>query len=317
MNILVTGGCGFIGSHLCVKLMKEGHEITIIDNLHNYYSTKRKLLQLDRIKHAGDFIFQRINLLDFNACKSVFKDANFDVVIHFAALPGVSYSIKAPLDYIDYDIKATVNVLKLAGESQVKHVIFASSSSVYGDIYGFPLKEEMASGRVISPYAASKYSAESFCHAYQALYGFSISILRFFTVFGPYGRPDMAITTFMNNLIQGKPIKVFGTKTARDYTYVDDIVSGVLLALKHERFNEVYNIGSGRPITMEMLLDALKGYFPKMNVIYEPHRKGDVKETWADISKAQSLLGYKPMYSFAEGIERTVEWAEKHEAYLY
>ena len=236
-------------------------------------------------------------------------------MIHLAALPGVAYSIERPLEYVDYDIKATINVLEACGQSHARQMIFASSSSVYGNQKG-PLKEEMATGNVISPYAASKYSAESFCHVYRQLYGFETKILRFFTVYGPWVRPDMAIGIFLKKLLKNQEITLFGEDRVRDFTYIDDIVEGIYLSLTPLHRSEVMNIGSGRPISMLSLLNELAKYFPEMKIRREESRTGDVVQTWANIRKAQDLLGYTPKVSFEQGIAETVKWAKENEAFL-
>lgn len=316
MRIILTGGAGFIGSHLAKRLLKENHELAIIDSLHNYYSSERKRQQLQNLAGFGDFAFHELNLLDREETLSVFKSFCPEVVIHLAALPGVAYSLSKPLEYVDYDIKATINVLEAAGESKASQVIFASSSSVYGNRQGYPSREEMANGKVISPYAASKHSAESFCHVYEYLYGYSVKILRFFTVYGPWGRPDMAITSFIKKLLRSEDITVFGTGGTRDYTYIDDIVNGICLALTKCQESTVMNIGSGNPISMEKLLGELRHYFPEMKINRMPERKGDVQATWADIQKASSLIGYSPSIDIKTGLLRTIEWAKQNEQYL-
>lgn len=204
LKILITGGAGFIGSHFAVKMLEEQHDVAIIDNLHPYYSPDRKKQHLEVIKNAGEYQFYQADLLDSDETIDLIKKISPDAVVHLAALPGVAYSILRPLEYIDYDVKATVNVLEAAGKANVKQVIFASSSSVYGMMKNTPFKEGMANGKPISPYAASKYAAESFCHVYAHLYGMDIKILRFFTVYGPWGRPDMAIANFIRKLKNGK-----------------------------------------------------------------------------------------------------------------
>ncbi|ARI77957.1 NAD-dependent epimerase/dehydratase family protein [Halobacillus mangrovi] len=308
MRILVTGGAGFIGSHVCSRLINENHEVTIVDNFDPYYDPDRKRRQLDQVKRAGDFHFYKVDLTDKEACQKIFKDQSYDAVIHLAALPGVAYSVKEPLAYVHYDIEMTINVLKSAGEAGVPHVIFSSSSSVYGNQEGRPLTEDMADGKVVSPYAASKFGAESFCHSFQHIYGFRLSILRFFTVYGPWGRPDMAIPKFADLLSNRLPIEVFGSGTARDYTYIDDIVDGVYAVLGQNHLNETFNIGYGEPVTMERLLKNFEKFYPDMEMVQKPWRTGDVVQTWSDISKAKTLLGYKPTVSIEEGIERTVRW---------
>jgi UDP-glucuronate 4-epimerase len=313
LKILVTGGAGFIGSHLVAKLLSHGHDVAVVDNFHPYYPEERKQWQF-RALTGGDVPVYRIDLLDGEKTEQLFLRYRPDIVYHLAALPGVPHSLLKPLDYVDYDIKATINVLKAAGEAGVSHVLFASSSSVYGNQGNIPLREEMATGKVISPYAAAKYGAESFCYTYAHLFGYQLTIFRYFTVYGPWGRPDMAIGKFIHQLLRGEEIVVYGTETARDYTFVDDIVAGMIAALGRSGESDVFNLGSGRPITMERLLEELRTHFPAMKVVYAPERKGDVKATWADITKAQRAFGYKPSVTFENGLARTIAWARTYEA---
>ncbi|KRF55252.1 UDP-glucose 4-epimerase [Bacillus sp. Soil768D1] len=315
MKIIVTGGAGFIGSHLVKRLIQENHDVYVIDCLHPYYSPKRKEKQLDHVASFGSFHFIQKDLLDREEMESIFKQISPHVVVHLAALPGVAYSIEKPLKYVDYDIKATINVLEASGKAGVSKIVFASSSSVYGNQSG-PFKEEMANGKVISPYAASKYSAESYCHVYEYLYGFQVNILRFFTVYGPWGRPDMAIGSFIKKLMNGEEITLFGDGRARDFTYIDDIVNGIYLSINQLMKSEVINIGSGRPILMDTLLAELKRHFPDMKINKEASRVGDVVNTWADISKAKQLLGFEPKVDFIKGLSETVKWAKENETIL-
>lgn len=314
LKVIVTGGAGFIGSHLSRKLITEKHEVLVIDEMHPYYSVERKRQQLEWIKEAGPFQFIQKSLLhNVEELKEVFESFKADCIIHLAALPGVSYSIEAPNEYIDYDITATVNTLKLAGEAGIKHFIFASSSSVYGDRENIPLKEEMANGRVISPYAAAKASAESFCHAFASLYDYQMTILRFFTVYGPWGRPDLAISSFIRKAIHNERIRIFGKGSARDYTYIDDCIDGITKAIDYHKGNEIFNIGSGNPISLEKLVTEIQKYFPSLKINQEGFRKGDVMNTWADCSKANQLLNFEPKVTFQEGIQKSIDWALKYE----
>ncbi|USK61626.1 SDR family NAD(P)-dependent oxidoreductase [Peribacillus asahii] len=315
MKVIVTGGAGFIGSHLAKKLIQEDHEVYVIDCLHPYYSIERKKKQLEHIASFGSFHFIQKDLLEREEIEAIFQQISPDAVVHLAALPGVAYSIEQPLTYVDYDIKATINVLEASGKAGVSKVVFASSSSVYGNQPG-PFTEEMANGNVISPYAASKFSAESFCRVYEYLYGFQVNILRFFTVYGPWGRPDMAIGSFIKKLLRNEEITVFGEGRERDFTYVDDIINGIYLSLMNLSNSEVINLGSGRPILMEDLLHELKFHFPNMKIKKEISRIGDVVKTWADIGKAQRLLGYEPKVDFHQGIAETVKWARGNEGIL-
>lgn len=309
MNILITGGAGFIGSRLAIRLVNEEHNVTVIDKLDGYYSKLRKQQQLDEVKKTGSFHFYPYDLLNEEECRKIFQASSFDCVVHLAGLPGVTNSIENPHIYIDEDIKATVNVLRLCGEAKVNHVVFASSSSVYGEQQGYPLSEELASGKVVSPYSAAKFGAESFCHVYQQIYGFQLAILRLFTVYGPSARPDMAIPIFIKRLLEDESIDVFGKNTARDYTYIDDIVDGIRSVIDQPRPNEIYNLGSGNPISMRQLLALLKDSFPKMRINQKATRTGDVTSTWANITKARNELGFQPQVSIQEGLRRTIKWA--------
>lgn len=317
MKALVTGGAGFIGSHLTAKLLSLKHDVSIIDNLHPYYSPERKQRQLREMVKDKSFTFYHLDLLDYEKVTAVFNQEKPDCVFHLAALPGVPNSLLKPLEYVDYDIKAAINVLKAAGETGVKHILFASSSSVYGNQGNVPLKEEMATGNVISPYAAAKYGAEAFCQAYANLFGYKLTIFRFFTVYGPWGRPDMAISKFVRKLLNGEEIVIYGEGSARDYTFVDDIIDGMVTALDKVSGSDIINLGAGQPVSMGELLDYLNEHFPGMKVRRAPERRGDVKATWADITKAREILGYEPKVLFKEGLAKTIEWAKRHESELY
>jgi UDP-glucuronate 4-epimerase len=315
LKVIVTGGAGFIGSHLSRRLIKEGHDVLIIDELHPYYSIERKKRHLEFVSEAGKFVFYQKSLIhNANEARDIFLSFKPEAAIHLAAIPGVPHSIEVPNEYVDYDIKATINALRFAGEADVKQFIFASSSSVYGEQKNVSLQEEMATGKVVSPYAAAKYGAESFCHAYSSLFNYKVSILRFFTVYGPWGRPDMAITRFIKKLLAKQEITLFGNSTARDYTYIDDCVKGIISAFNQKERIDTYNIGSGSPIFLEELVEHLRKHFPELAVKQGAFRQGDVHSTWADISKAREQLGYYPSVSFSEGLAKTIEWAKKHES---
>ncbi|MFI8685644.1 NAD-dependent epimerase/dehydratase family protein [Rossellomorea sp. NPDC077527] len=313
MKIIVTGGAGFIGSHLSRKLIEEDHELLIIDSFHPYYSPERKKRQLSFVREVGSFSFSQKDLLvDEEELQEVFRDFKGDCVVHLAAIPGVSHSLQVPNEYVDYDIKATINTLRLAGESGVRKFIFASSSSVYGNQSDKPSKEDDSTGAVISPYAAAKYSAESFCKAYASIYGLDLTILRFFTVYGPWGRPDMAIYSFILKLMNGGNIPIYGLENSRDYTYIDDIVDGTYKAIMSDQ-SGTFNLGNGRPISMDRLISELRTHFPSLELHVTDRRVGDVTSTCADITKAKDVLGYSPAVSFEEGIKRTVQWMKEHE----
>ncbi|OEF96911.1 UDP-glucose 4-epimerase [Vulcanibacillus modesticaldus] len=316
MELLITGGAGFIGSHLAIHLLQIGHSLTIVDNLNSYYSKERKIAQLNRVRQVGDINFYHVDLTDEEAVKKIFQTHQFNAVVHLAAMPGVPKSIELPLIYLENNMKSTVNVLKWAGETNVKHVIFASSSSVYGNRDGVPFSEEMVNGEVASPYAATKVGGESLCHVYQSLYGFDLSILRFFTVYGPWGRPDMAIPKFIKKLLNNEEIYIYDQESARDYTYIDDIVMGIEAVINNPRKKEIYNLGYGTPIKITQLLAKLKIHFPQMKVKMLTPRQGDVKMTWSDISKAKKMLNFSPQVDISEGLDKTIIWAKEHKEYL-
>ncbi|KGX93432.1 UDP-glucose 4-epimerase [Pontibacillus halophilus JSM 076056 = DSM 19796] len=310
MKVVVTGGAGFIGGHLCEYLAKQGHEVVVIDNRYPYYDNGRKERRLDNLSRYANVQLNKVDLLDREGIKTIFQDGPYDALVHLAAVPGVPYSFEQPEEYIKNNITGTLHVLELAGEAQIPHVIFGSSSSVYGDQEG-PLKEIDAVGQVVSPYAASKVSGEAYAHMYQHRYGFQLSILRFFTVYGPEGRPDMAIQKFIERAQAGLPIDVYGKGTSRDYTYIDDIIMGIYQTLLYAKGNEVYNLGSNSPVTLEELINELKLHYPAIEINEKPYRMGDVKHTWADIDKAREQLGFTPAYSFREGLKRTIDWLNR------
>lgn len=311
MKILITGGAGFIGSHLAIRLLKSGNQPILLDDLDRAEQNPRKLYQLQQVKNSGSVPYYDCDLLNREKLMSIIKMEKPEAIVHLGALAGVSPSLQNPSAYIDVNIQGTNHILACAGEHQVKHVIFASSSSVYGEQFDVPLSEDMVTGRVLSPYAASKMGAESLCHAYHHMYGFQMNILRFFTVYGPWGRPDMAFSTFIRRIMNNQNLSIFGQGTGRDYTYIDDIVTGIMLTLGSSE-SDVYNLGSGRPVLMTEVINQLRSHFPNFELQYEKARKGDVTSTWADISKARLKLGYAPSISFKEGFEQTVAWAKEH-----
>lgn len=311
MKVLITGGAGFIGSHLAIRLLKEGMHPVLIDHLSEELPHARKEYQLKQVFKTGPAVYYNCSFLEREKVSVIMEKEKPHAVVHLGGLAGVIPSLKNPSAYIKTNIDGTNNVLACAAEQNVKHVIFASSSSVYGEQAGLPLSEDMATGRVLSPYAASKAGAEALCHSYRHMYGFQMNILRFFTVYGPWGRPDMAFATFIRKLFHNEPITIYGQGTGRDYTYIDDIVNGILLTLKSKE-SDVYNLGSGRPVLMSEVVDEIKHHFPNVTLLQKEARTGDVTSTWADVSKARAKLGYEPAVSFKKGFEETVAWAKEH-----
>jgi UDP-glucuronate 4-epimerase len=311
MKCLVTGGLGFIGSHLTKALIENGHEVHIIDNLHDYYDPSIKQSHLYELKQMGTFHYVSLDLLDQDQLSAFFQNEGpFDMIIHLAALPGVRYSLTHPEKYVDIDIKATVHILQMCHHFQVPHFLFASSSSVYGEGFVGPCAEHMANGtNLISPYAVSKWSAELFVRMYAKLYGFDATILRFFTVYGPKQRPDMAIHRFISSILQGKELSLYGLETYRDYTYVDDIVKGILKAMNKTDGIQVYNLGSGKPVKLRELIELLESKLNReIQKVILPRQVGDVSGTWADISLSYEHLGYQPTTTLSEGLDQSIQW---------
>ena len=322
-RILLTGGAGFIGSHLSEALLRRGAQLTIVDNLDDFYSLAWKNANLDEIRRAGHFEFCAVDICDVDNMREVIKRARPDVVIHLAARAGVRPSIEQPRLYDHVNVSGTVNLLEICREVGVKKFIFGSSSSVYGATSKAPFSENHVEGRPISPYAASKLADELFCYTYAHLFGIRIICLRFFTVYGPRQRPDLAIHKFTARIEAGLPIPVFGDgSTGRDYTHVNDIVGGILSALAYELpasagvSFDVFNLGNSNPVNLADLLRLLESATGRKALRdQQPLQPGDVPLTWADISKAKSLLNYNPKVTLEEGLKGFVAWyraADRH-----
>lgn len=312
MNILVTGGAGFIGSHLIERLLNEGHEVSVFDDFNDFYdpAIKRANISgvLDKIKVVeGD-------LRDVCAVNSAFAEIKPDTVVHLAARAGVRPSIEAPELYINSNINGTFNVLDAAKKHAVGRFIFASSSSVYGINEKVPFAETDLISRTISPYAATKLAGEQLCSNYAYLYGIQTVCLRFFTVYGPRQRPDLAISKFTRLIDQGKPIDRYGDGlTSRDYTYVEDIIQGVMGALHYtDKKFDIFNLGGTETVTLNELIEAVEmalGKKAKIHVM--PEQPGDVPRTNADITKARKMLDYEPATAIQDGVAKYVEWYRK------
>jgi UDP-glucuronate 4-epimerase len=312
MRILVTGGVGFIGSHLCSRLLcwSRTERVTIVDSLDPYYDPGRKRERLTRLTASQAVAFHEADILDGERMEAIFAEASPEVVVHLAALPGVRGSLARPLSYVEVDVKGTVQILELCRKHGVRGMIFASSSSVYGEKpLNRPFREEDGGLFAASPYAASKLSAEVFCRTYHHLYDLSVTALRFFTVYGPEQRPDMAISRFVEQLMHDRPLTVYDPQSVRDYTYVDDIVEGILLAIEKLGGWQVYNLGSGKPTSLADLLDLLEQVTGRKGKReYAGKQPGDVSGTWADIHLATSRLGWRPRVELREGLERFYRW---------
>ncbi len=307
-TILVTGGAGFIGCHLIQKLLEQGNEIICIDNLNKYYDPKLKQARLDLFRDR--ITFYKTDISDKDELKNIFSNHRIDRICHVAAQPGVRYSIENPFIYADSNYVGTLNIFELAKQNKIKDIVFASTSSVYGTNTQMPFTEEQKVATPISIYSASKRACELLAHAYCHLFGMNITCLRFFTVYGPWGRPDMAIFKFTKNISQGKPIDVYNNgEMERDFTYVSDIVDGFILALEKTDGLKIYNLGRGSPVKLMDFIRCIEegvGKKAEMNML--PMQPGDVKSTFADITRAREELGYSPKVDIEEGVQNFINW---------
>ena len=308
MTVLVTGGAGFIGSYISKRLMDLGYEVIIVDNFNEYYETT---LKEDRIKiflNGYKFKLYTIDITDFKGLKRIFQENKIDIICHQAAQAGVRYSLENPFIYEETNLKGTLNLLELAKEFKVKKFIFASSSSVYGE-NKIPFKENNKLFPV-SLYGATKASVELLVYSYHKMYKLNATGLRYFTVYGPWGRPDMAYFKFTKNILEEKPIEVYGYgRIERDFTYIDDIVEGTIKAMKKNYSFEIFNLGYGKSIRLNYLINLIEKILgKKAKKKYFPMQKGDIKKTCADISKAKRMLKWQPKVSIEEGIKNFIEW---------
>ncbi|MEO0508488.1 MAG: GDP-mannose 4,6-dehydratase [Verrucomicrobiota bacterium] len=314
MRILLTGCAGFIGSHTLNRLLADGHSVVGIDNFDPFYS--RLLKNANLSAHIGNANFELIeaNLEDastYQKLRILLGNEPFNAIIHLAAKAGVRPSIQDPVGYQRANVIATQNLLEFAKENEIKQFVFASSSSVYGVNPNVPWRESDHVLQPISPYASTKVSCELMGHVYSRLYGIRVLGLRFFTVYGPRQRPDLAINKFVRLIEAGEQIPVFGDgSTRRDYTYIDDIVDGIIGSLHYVGSEfEVINLGNDQTVTLAAMIETIETTVGKKAIIdRQPEQPGDVPQTWADVSHAKELLGYKPMTSFAEGVSKFYDW---------
>jgi|TARA_B110000444_G_C18846036_1_gene602078 UDP-glucuronate 4-epimerase len=331
MKILVTGSSGFIGFHLSKLLLEKGNQVHGIDSMNSYYDVKLKIARLNILNKYKKFSFSKTNLENDKKLKNEFKKFKPKIVIHLAAQAGVRYSIHKPRVYLSSNIDGTFNIIEASHKINVKHLIMASSSSVYGANKNFPFKEIDKTETQLSIYAATKKANESMAHAYSNIWQVPITMLRFFTVYGPWGRPDMALFRFTRGIIDNKPIDVYNKgKMYRDFTYIDDVVNGIFLLLnkipnkkqsgkyKNDSLSNVapfriLNIGNTKKI---LLLDFLKEIEIRLNkkgiANYKPLQKGDVKKTLSNISLLKSITGYNPKTNYKKGIKEFIEWYKNH-----
>jgi UDP-glucuronate 4-epimerase len=329
MKILVTGTAGFIGSHLAIKLLEQGHEVTGIDNINSYYSPELKFARLKEAGISGEasewnkkvtgerypgYSFIRMNLESKKELTTLFEQEQFDMVCNLAAQAGVRYSIENPDAYISSNIVGFMNILEACRNFKIKHLVYASSSSVYGNSKKMPLSVSDTVDHPISLYAATKKSNELMAHTYSHLYGIPTTGLRFFTVYGPWGRPDMAYFLFTKAIIEGKPIQVFNQGDLyRDFTYIDDIVDGIINILKGIPDNEtpyrIYNIGNSSPVKLLDFIETIENALGKKAVKnFTEMQPGDVYKTFADVSDLEKDFSYFPDTPIHEGINRFIQW---------
>lgn len=308
MKIFLTGAAGFIASKTAEMLVQAGHEVVACDNMNDYYDVELKKLRLSRILDLNGFEFHEIDIENYAALEELFKRHEFDVIMNLAARAGVRYSIENPHVYMTTNAHGSLNLLELAKKHGVKKYVLASTSSLYAG-QPMPFKEDLPVNTPISPYAATKKAAETMAYTYHHLFGIDVSIVRYFTVYGPASRPDMAQFRFMRWIDEEKPIQLYGDgRQARDFTYVDDIAKGTVAAMKPLGY-EIINLGGGQnPISVNAMiakLEALLGKKAKVENL--PFNAADMKETWADISKAKELLNWRPEVGFDQGLELCVK----------
>jgi nucleoside-diphosphate-sugar epimerase len=316
-TVLVTGAAGFIGWKTSEFLLKEGINVIGIDNMNRYYDVALKNWRKKQLEAFDNFKFFEVDIENLEALKVLFDMFDIDAVVNLAARAGVRYSMENPHVYMSTNAQGTLNLLEVMREKGIKKMVLASTSSLYAG-QKMPFKETLPVNTPISPYAASKKAAEVMAYSYHHLYDMDISVVRYFTVYGPAGRPDMSIFRFIKWIDEETPIKLYGDGSqARDFTYVDDIARGTIKALKPLGY-EIINLGGGKnPISLKQIIEKIETLLGKSaNIEYLPFHKADMKETWADIEKAGQLLDWKPEVDINEGLKRTVEWYLENKSWL-
>ena len=313
-NILVTGGAGFIGSHVVDRLLTTGHQVVVIDNFNDYYDTKIKEANVAAHLKNQNYTLYREDIENASALQQIFEKHSFDGVIHLAARAGVRPSVENPIEYVKTNIIGTVNLLECIRKNNVKKLVMASSSSVYGNCKADKFNENLEINRPISPYAATKSADEQFCYTWHHLYGISVVMLRFFTVYGPRQRPDLAIHKFTRKILNKETIQIYGDENMRrDYTFVDDIVDGIIKAFEYDKTGyEIINLGGGHPVSLKDMIETLEKVIGQKAIVEKVQRQpGDVDKTICDNSKAKALLAYQPQTTFEAGIQKFVDWYKK------
>ena len=308
MNLLVTGTAGFIGSKVTELLLKRGDRVVGVDNLNDAYDVRLKQWRLRQLERFENFTFHRVDITDCTQLKPLFEKSNLETVINLAARAGVRASTENPSLYLDTNIMGTLNLLELCRKYKINKFILASTSSIYGEM-SLPFTEDKKTDFPLSPYAASKKGAEALCYTYHYLYGIDISIPRYFTVYGPAGRPDMSVFIFSKKIYADEEISVYGDgNQKRDFTYIDDIAEGTIKALKPLNY-EIINLGSNHPVKLNYVISLIENALDKKAKIkYLPRHPADVLATWAEITKAKELLSWQPEITIEEQIKRTTEW---------
>jgi len=308
MKYLITGCAGFIGSKICEKLLNKDNEVVGVDNLNDYYDVKLKFYRLDILKKYKNFKFYKVDIENYRSLAEIFQKNKFNAVINESARAGVRYSLENPFIYLTTNAYGTLNLLDLCRKYNVPKFVLASTSSLYAG-QPMPFKEDLPVNTPISPYAASKKSAEVIAYTYNYHYGIDVSVVRYFTVYGPAGRPDMSIFRFIKWIMEDRPIEVFGDGTqSRDFTYVDDIAEGTILALKPVGY-EIINLGGNNPHKLTEIINLIEKYTGKeAKLVNKEFHKADIKATWADITKAKEILTWEPKVGIEDGIKKTIEW---------
>jgi UDP-glucuronate 4-epimerase len=315
-KVLVTGASGFIASRVTEQLLAQGVEVVGIDNMNDYYDIRLKEYRLGQLQGKKGFQYQQLDIENREGLKELFDKHQFDVVFNLAARAGVRYSMENPHVYMTTNAMGSLNLLEEMRRKKVKKFVLASTSSLYAG-QKMPFSEDLAVNTPISPYAASKKAAEVMAYSYHYLYGIDVSVVRYFTVFGPAGRPDMSIFRFIKWIDQGQRLEIFGDGgQSRDFTFVEDIARGTILAAKELGF-EVINLGGGQnPISINTVISGIEKRLGKTAQIdNRDFHKADILETWADISKAKRLLGWEPKISFEEGLDKTIHWYQENHSW--
>ncbi len=308
-GVLLTGAAGFIGYRTAIELLERGYSVIGVDNLNSYYDVRLKEYRLSRLERYEKFRFYRVDIENLEALTVIFEDNEVEGVINLAARAGVRYSLIDPFVYVRTNTLGTTNLLEIMRKRGIEKFVLASTSSLYAG-QPMPFKESLPVNTPISPYAASKKGAEVMSYTYHYLYGIDVTVVRYFTVYGPAGRPDMSIFRFIKWIDEGKPVEIFGDGSqSRDFTYVDDIARGTVKAFETRTGYEIINLGGNRPYELNRVVELIENYLGKRaEKVYKPFHRADLKATWADITKAEKLLGWKPEISLEEGLRRTVEW---------